>query len=182
MVVGFYLKGRIRLSLAIAALAILLAPVTINETSATLFLLPIAFVLPVVFSRKLEGGAPNAVSTLIIGALAVALFVVGYNQMYGKRWGGDILDLVTKGEILAYEYQGGAKESRKGVPETGRIDSILNPIGVLGKDPATMLMGVGIGNVSVSFSKRLEGEYAKEFGEIGARTSALSLLLWETGI
>ncbi len=45
-----------------------------------------------------------------------------------------------------------------------------------------LLFGLGAGNVSGSAIGSLSGEYANVYGELGVKSSAIALFLWEIGI
>jgi hypothetical protein len=66
----------------------------------------------------------------------------------------------------------------------GRVDSFLLPIRVLSNyyDYFRLLFGLGIGNVSNSFFQQFQGKYAAYQEKFSAGRTALSLLLWETGL
>lgn len=86
ILMGFYLKGRILTKQLLIILFLLLVPTMINETTISLFLIPIALIVPAFFVK----GVNKIKGLLQISAIATLLlivFVVVYNSYY-SRWGG----------------------------------------------------------------------------------------------
>ena len=183
VVMGFYLKGFITTGRFLLILFLLLVPTMINETTVSLFLIPLAMIVPTLFVKGID-----KIKLLLqvsgIATLVLVVFVVVYNSYY-SRWGGDVLSVITEGRLLEYVYKGADVEARtdegREQSEIGRMDSIVLPFKLI-HDPVTLLIGHGVGNVSDISAERLQGAYLEMAISKGAGMTTLSYLIWETGI
>ncbi len=183
ILMGFYLKRYISVKKFILVLFLLLMPTMINETTISLFLIPVALIVPVLFVR----GKEKVKYLLQIGGIAAVLlvvFVAVYNSYY-TRWGGNVLSVITEGKMTEYVYKGADEESRTGGglehSEIGRVDSMVLPFKLI-NDPVKLLIGHGIGNVSDTATTRLQGEYISQYGMKGAGMTTVSYFIWEIGL
>lgn len=181
MVMTLYVHGKIALSLAVVLFCYLAAPTAINETKATLFLLPIATLGPFFLARGVEGKWRKVTPMLVICAGGLVAFAVAYNILIEMRWRGTALDqFFLTDHWESYLYRGA---DSRGVPDTvGRVDSILIPLRLLGEEWMQLLFGLGIGNVSNSFLPGMMGEYAEFSKGYGFGQTSIGNLIWETGI
>lgn len=181
---GGFLKQRIGWKRFLLGAGALLIPVAINETTASLFFIPLAFIVPALFIDS-EKKMKYVVSATVIGSAFMVAFVTAYNTYY-SRWQGGVQEILASGEAAEYLYKGATEESRTGAglgqSEIGRIDSFVLPFKVMGDDPAALALGRGLGNVAYSFSRHLTGEYTDEYALLGSHFSTLGFLLWETGV
>ncbi len=69
-----------------------------------------------------------------------------------------------------------------GGDKPARVDSLLMPFRVLSDDAIKFIMGLGIGNVSISSLKGFEGEYSYYYTAHGGGQTTVSYLMWELGI
>ena len=183
VLLGFYLKERITTRRLILLLAVLLMPTMINETTVSLFLIPIALIVPVLFvQRANKFRYIMSVSGVVMVLLVV--FVAIYDSYY-SRWGESIVSGIYEGKMLEYVYRGADKDSRtdreKEQSEIGRVDSMVLPFKLI-NDPVKLLLGHGMGNVSDISSERLMGEYIGKYGVMGAGMTTVAYLIWETGL
>ncbi len=185
MLFAFYLKGEVSKPVLFISMPLLFFPTAINETAVSIFLLPMAVFLPVLLLRD-GNRMRRLVPMALIGIMLGGAFFSVYNAFYASRWGnGGLESLITSGEILQYSYRGATKDSRTGhgkeMSEIGRVDSIILPFKVQ-PDPVLLFSGLGIGNVSDSFSERFTGEYYQKYGPLGAGMTTASIMIWEIGL
>ena len=177
---AFYLKGRISLKILVAFFALTLPATMINETKGTMFLLPIALLAPVIFLGKAPGTArlkQTALTLVLIGAFFAA-FIPVYDHFIQPRWGYGILDFFQiEGRVERYLV----KDSDLGSEDTGKIDALFLPFEAARHDPAQLVFGLGIANVSPSFlGPGFQGDYFGRYGHLVGPTT--SLFLWEIGL
>ena len=187
MVLAFYLKERISLIKAFLYIFILFLPISLTEATASIFLLPIAFIVPVIFLGNDKSKTRALMPVALISAIFFISFVAVYNLQYSSRWGGDILNTIFSGKAAESVYKGATEENTanikgKAMLEIGRVDSMILPIKILSKKGVVVLYGTGLGNASASFSNLLGGEYSWVVDEYGADFTTVSNLLWEIGI
>jgi hypothetical protein len=178
--VVFYLRGRLRLTVLIVLCAWLFLPTTINETKATLLLLPVALLVPAVLMRRktqpLRKLAPLAAVALIAGTA----FVVTYNYFIQYReYGGPLTEFATSDSLRWYLYTGAANTEQ---PYIGRFDSIEIAVEHVSADPLTLAFGFGAGNVSTSPLRGFAGEYASYYDRFSAGATQIGYFLWEIGV
>ncbi len=198
LLIAFYVRKRIRFSQVMVLVSLLFIPTTINETKVTLILLPLALVVPYIFSvRKIKPiqliGIPVLALMLTIGFVAI------YDQVASK-WGGLSVGFFVDKQAETYMYRGDDRHDdvelsprRIGknllLPKEiitleeggGRIDKILLPINVLSNDSVKLWVGLGVGNAMLSSVSISSGSYGWRLGIISNDT-LMSFLLWETGI
>jgi hypothetical protein len=181
LVVTLYVHRKIALSLAILLFCYLAAPTAINETKATLLLMPLSILGPFLLARGIEGRWRKVVPILSICALGLLAFMAVYNTLVQNRWGGNTIDefLGTQHYEL-YLYRG--VEPGENAKVIGRIDSIILPAAVLSDDWMQLLFGLGIGNVSPSSIPGMQGKYAEEYADYGFGITSIGNLIWETGV
>lgn len=178
VVLAFYLRRRLSLGWTIVLLPLVLAPTMINETKATLFLVPIAL-----FAILVLGATANrlrkSVAVLAGAAVFTAAFIPTYDYFMKPRYGYGIVEFFTmEGRVEGYlsrDVEVGEYE------DAGKLDGITVPIRVLSRDPSLLAFGFGIGNVSRSgLGLQFTGEHFQRYGHFVQ--SFASLLLWETGL
>lgn len=198
VLIAFFLRKKITGFVSFSILCLLLfIPTTLNETKGTLVLFPIAITIPLMFVRNNLSNFKQLVAIFSVGAISVTTFAFVYDKLYGENY--EIADFfMSSSKIEHYLYGGAAtgkvyvNQSESGLIDgkigttdrVGRIDSFLLPIRVLFNyyDSYRLFFGLGIGNVSNSFFKQLQGKYAVFQEKFSAGRTALSLLLWETGL
>lgn len=183
VVFAFYLRKKIGIKRFVVLSLVLLTPSAINETAGTFFLMPFAFLAPALLSDLGKNRVRNILITIVGGGLLLIGFAAIYDVYYGQRWGqgGGIASLIFEGKALEYETESQPNEGEGS--RVGRIASITNSFGELWNlDPLLLIVGVGIGNASQSFSGVLSGYYYERYWHTGISTSTLSQFMWELGL
>jgi hypothetical protein len=190
IILAYYLKGFITLRLMLFYILIVFLPIAITEAAASLFLLPIVFIIPLLFVKKDRSQAKRLKSLAVAGVVFFVGFIAIYNAQYSSRWGGNILNAVIEGQVFEKIYRGASNEdsisirkSGRKMEEISRLDSVILPIEYLYKKGIVFLLcGVGLGNASDSFSELLQGEYYWTIDEKNSDLTTMSNMLWELGI
>ncbi|MEA3437043.1 MAG: hypothetical protein U9R43_11300 [Thermodesulfobacteriota bacterium] len=174
LIIAFYLKGRIKRSMLLILIGLLFLPTTLNETKVSLLLIPFALISPALF---LPGQINKIKRILPVMAVSIVLMVV-FVKVYDHIQGGPTVgEFVGRGMAKEYLYRGEKLRQVKGI---SRFDSIELAVDQLSKT-GNLLLGVGIGNASDSFSDKLTGEYYKKYWQLRPGMTYLSYLLWEQG-
>jgi hypothetical protein len=177
--VSFYLRKKIRLRTALVLIAVLFLPTTLNETKATLLLLPLALFAPAVFMPRGSGALRRMLPIVAIGAVACTAFIGVYDALIQNRqYGQSIGDFVGEAQFERYLYTGAEQNARY----IGRFDSIEIAAEHISRDPLTLAIGMGAGNVSMSFLPAFDGKYAPYFLRFGVGVTQVSTFLWEVGV
>ena len=175
----FYLAKKISLIPFIVIFSLLFMPMTMNETKVTLILLPMALILPIYFSSaniNLKQFIPLIVFITLVGIA----FVFIYNHFVSSESGLGITDFLSgEGRAEYYLYKGTEFGS---LEKVGRIDAIIIAYHTLSENILTLLFGLGMGNVSVSFLPSLSGAYAEKYSDYGVTSGSMTTFLWELGI
>jgi hypothetical protein len=170
-----YLRGR-----AMMLCLLLLVPTVINETKATLLLLPIGIVAVFLASASSGRRLRAVFQALCVLAVFMALAVPTYDYLIRDRpYATPIKEFVTDSERLErYVWK---KQGVGTTKEVGRVDAALVALTAVSSDPARFVFGYGIGNVSDS---------ALGHGFVGAYNSlygpfiewSFSLIVFELGL
>jgi len=183
VVMGFYLSKKIKFVPFCMFLCLLFVPNALNESKASVIYLPVAMMGPAMllpgYKEKLKKLLPLFIIVLIFSVAFIGLYDKFKTNRASQRE-GLIAFFTTQGRMEHYLYR--AAEAGKPIHQLGIIDSILLPLQVLSKDIFKLGFGLGIGNVSGSFLSSLSGEYAKNYGKLGAKSTAIGLFLWEIGL
>ena len=180
-VVVLYLRGRLRLPTMLALSVWLFAATTINETKATLLLLPVALLLPALLMPGRARVVRRLLPLAACGALGIAAFAGVYDYLGQYRTNKEpIGDFFLGGESLSrYVYTGAANTDQ---PYIGRFDSIEIALEHTTTDPLTLAFGFGAGNVSESFMPEFSGRYADYYVRFGVGQTQITQFLWEIGV
>jgi hypothetical protein len=179
-VIVFYLRGRLRLTALIGLCAWLFVPTTINETKATLVLLPLALLVPVLLMPSKAHLLRKLAPLAAVGFLAVTAFVSVYNYMNRYRgYAPPVEQYATTETLRWYLYTGAANTNQ---PYIGRFDSIEIALDRISSDPLTFAFGYGAGNVSESFLPAFAGRYADYYMRYQVGATQITQFLWEIGI
>jgi len=178
LLTAFRIRKRIAAHTYWLLLAVFVVPTMINETKVTVFLLPLALIIPAIAA---ENGINRIKSLLRVGLVAVILlgiFIPVYDHFMAPK-GRNITDfLINDGEIEGYLLKSEDKISSGAV---GRLDAIILPISKLSKNVVSPVFGLGIGNVShSSLGDEFSGAFYDRYGLYVTHT--ISTLLWEIGI
>ncbi len=182
-VLTLYIYKRISFSVAALAFGWLAAPTLINETKATLIILPLATIGPFLLAKGVDGKWRRFLPIMGLCIAGLFAFVVVYNTLIENRWWGGASQLdefFTEGHVEHYLYRGGSTDTP---PEhVGRFDSIAFPVIILSDDWMQLMFGLGPGNVSPAFLPGMEGEYFEKYKGFGFGKTSIGNLLWELGI
>lgn len=178
ILMAFYLAKRIDFKSFIYIFFVLFLPMTLNETKVSIILIPLAIVLPFLFS---SGGIKikQFLPIIILGTLAGIAFVFVYDHFRGGR-GSGLVDFATTGEGQGYIFKGAEIGSHYG--HVGRIDSLVLAFQILSENILNLVFGLGIGNVSESFLPSLSGVYADKFSSFNVNKTTLTIIFWELGV
>ena len=178
VVFAFYLRRRLSLKWLLVLLPLVLAPTMLNETKATILLVPVAL-----FSIMVLGAARNrlrkSITVIVSAAVFLSVFIPVYDYFMEPRWGYGLVEFFSReGRVEEYLRKDVEVGSYR---EPGRLDAITVPLRVLSRDPSLLAFGLGIGNVSQSgLGSDFTGEHYQRYGHFVL--SLVSLLLWETGL
>jgi len=179
--VVFYLRGRLKLAALVLLSAWLFLPTTINETKATVLLLPVALLVPAMLMPNTARLLPKLVPIVGVGLLAGTAFVIAYNILIQNgEYGGPLGEFFTNTESLTYYLYTGAANTDQ--PYVGRFDSIEIALEHTSQDPLTLAFGYGAGNVSESFLPAFAGRYSDYFLRLGVGQTQVTTFLWELGV
>lgn len=180
-VVVAYLHRRIRLVTMVALTAWLFAATMINETKATLVLLPAALIVPVLTMPGKRHVVRRLLPVMAVGILAVTAFVSVYNYFIQYReFAGPLSEYFTNtAELRYYLYTGAANTDQ---PYVGRFDSIEIALDHTSQDPLRLAFGYGAGNVSESFLPEFGGKYSEYYVRFGVGQTQVTQFLWEIGL
>lgn len=179
LLLAFLYKKRIKRSLFFIIFFLFFLPTTINETKGTVILLPVALIVTTFFMSGIKRKSKQILFVLAALFALASIFEPIYDHYQKPRYGLGIRDFFTseRGGMRKSVYKGLSGENS--VLRPGRVDAVILPFEILGKEPHKLIFGLGIGNVSFSFLKGFSGEYTKYNFLIRA---SMSNLLWEIGI
>jgi hypothetical protein len=179
-IVVFYFRGAVRLGVLLVLSAWLFIATTINETKATLVLLPVALIVPALLAPRSTHTLRKLGPLLALGIAAATAFVGAYNYFIQFRQNADSLgELVTSGDLEAYLYSGAAHRDANYI---GRFDSIEIALDHTRDDPLTLAFGLGAGNVAESFLPEFSGDYSDYYVRFGVGETQVTTFLWEVGV
>ncbi|HWM65651.1 MAG TPA: hypothetical protein VNO35_03635 [Steroidobacteraceae bacterium] len=189
VLLGAYMRKQITATRFFILFFLLLLPTMINETKATVILLPIGLLTTIV------AGSPTGqrlkvftVGVVLLGVFG-AILVPVYDWMAQKnpyKNEQHLMDFFTNSqEMNRYmETKGGAGVGTQHAVR--RNDAIRVPIQYLSKDPVKLAFGLGIGNASHSnLGQNFEGEYYQLFqffSVLSISTFMLELGLFGTAV
>ena len=177
-VVISYLRGRLRIGAMVLLAAWLFSSTTINETKATLVLLPLALLVPA-FLMGRRDVVRRLLPLAAVGALAVVAFVGVYNYLIQFRQYPDSLgEFFSTQELRYYLYTGASNTDE---PYVGRFDSIELALKHTSAEPLKLAFGYGAGNVTESFLPAFAGRYWDYYLRFGVGQTQITQWLWEVG-
>jgi hypothetical protein len=180
LIIGLFLSRRIGKSKAILLFFLVLIPTTLNETKATLLLLPLGLLVAL-----LVGSPPGRRLAVAGWATAMligfgALFVPVYNLMQvNNPYKKDLVEFFTDDTQLQRYLE--TKNAGVGaVGQVGRTDAVVIPVAYIARDPVTLAFGLGMGNASrSSLGKNFTGRYFNIFESFVI--TSFSVFVLETG-
>ena len=175
---GLFLRRRLKAAWFLPLLLLVLAPTTLNETKATLVLLPVGLFTTFVVGSWRGAKLRNALVATGVLAIFGAIFVPVYDHFMKPRWGYGLVDfLMMEGRVERYLMRG----AQVGDTKAGKLDGVVVPVTELAREPAQLAFGLGIGNASDSaLGRQFTGEYFDRFEPFLQSTA--SALILETGL
>lgn len=176
---AFYLRKRLPFRWFLPLFIVVLLPTAINETKATVLMLPVALLVTFIV-----GAEPRArLKSLLLGTVLVAVFGAIFVPIYDyyivqRDHGATIAEFFTEPSRVE-SYMGTGADI--GATKVGRTDAIVVPLRASAQDPVQFAFGLGMGNVTGSpLGYAFAGEYADKL-EPFVKSSA-SLLILEVGV
>ena len=183
---GFYLRQRISTVRYIIFLSLMVVPVMLTESKASIGYIPLAFIVPIFANYRTGTNRRNGKQILgVLTLLAVVGFAFVATYDYFAQFGREsrragLIEFFASGTAENYLNRG-AIDARR-VDKTGYVDIVLLPLVQLSDEPFKLLFGLGIGSVSGSAIESLAadrpdtGDYSVHIG------SSVSQFLWEIGV
>lgn len=184
VMIGFYLKKRISTKTFVVLTAFMFIPTAINETKATVILLPFALIIPTLYEASKEKRIKILATVIPVGVLLILGFNYAYQTFYTEGGRLDAFAFFSSGRAETYLYRGAEASQVTGDSslEVRRIDAIVLAYKENSKDFFRLVWGVGIGNAAVSFSRKFQGKYNSEFMRLGGKQNSISGFIWEIGL
>lgn len=205
ILLGFYIRQKIRFAHFFVLTLFLFIPTTLNETKGTIILLPISILVIVLIARVLRENARRVIPIVATLPILFGSYLLVYNTYFAVEGGSQergLIKFYTDPErgVKRYLYTGDAEaldpeailrrgktvvgektEREVGAGRIRRIDAAILPFRVLSSEPSKLLLGLGIGNVSESFIGNFSGEYT-DIRAMNASNIELAIMVWEIGI
>jgi len=176
-----FLRKRIGRALFLPLFVLLLIPTMINETKATLLLLPVGLLVTFVAASQQRARLKNFVVAAGLLVTFGAIFVPTYDYFITHKGGPTILEFYTDPEELESYMSKDAAVGTRSLKEVGRVDAILTPLREMARDPTHLAFGVGIGNASqFPLGAKFTGAYFRQFAPF--LKSAASIIILEIGV
>lgn len=181
LLIGLFLTRRMGKVRAFLLFFLVLIPTSINETKATLLLLPLGLYVALLI------GSPPGRRIAVAGWAAVmltafgALFIPVYNLMQTNNpYKKDLVEFFTDDRQLQKYLE--AKNAGVGATgQVGRSDAIAIPVSYIARDPVTLAFGLGMGNVShSSLGNNFTGKYHNIFESFVI--TSFSVFILEVGV
>jgi hypothetical protein len=148
VVTGLLMRKRNTGRQSLVLYLLLLVPTTVNETKATLVLLPLGLLTVLLVGTQPRLRLKYALVTTLLLAGFLATFVPIYDHLTSVRaYPTGIAEYLTDLDKLERYMR---KGTDVGATEAGRIDSVLVSTKFVARDPVSLALGLGIGNVSDS--------------------------------
>jgi hypothetical protein len=173
------LRKQISRTLFLVLFFILLLPTTINETKATLILLPIGLLITMLVVSPPGRRMPVFFSASALLIVFFAIFAPIYDYLErGNPYRVAITDFfLDPGNFMRYIDS----HADAGSSHVGRLDGLKVPMRFLAKEPSQLAFGVGIGNASHSqLGEQFTGQWYFQFGRF--ELSSLTVFLLELGV
>ncbi|MEO8464145.1 MAG: hypothetical protein ABI640_02300 [Gammaproteobacteria bacterium] len=174
---GVYLRRRISLRLYLVLMLIILVPTTLNETKATLFLVPVGLLVTFYAGSPRGTRLKNTLMGVVVLSGFLAIFVPVYDHFMAYKYNYGILDFLTmQGRVEGYLAKGTKPGEQR---EAGRLDGVFAAFSEFSKNPTNMVFGYGIGNASESsLGRQFVGAHHEQFANFPF-TTLLNLFLEE---
>jgi hypothetical protein len=176
------LRKRIGLGTYILLLLLVLIPTTMNETKATIVLLPIGLLATFLAGSRPGTRIKNMVVASSLVVVCGGLFVTIYDYYASlKPNATGIVDFFMDDKKFTRYVDQDATVGTRNSKQVGRVDAIVTPVREVSRDPSTFVLGFGIGNASFSaLGAKFKGEYAVKYRPF--TQSAASYMILEIGL
>ncbi len=198
ILMAFYVTGRIKTTTMAAVTILLFLPTTMNETKVTMFLLPLAIIIPLLFSAERRISKQQILTTTAVCMVLVAGYIGIYNYYQAMAGRPGFIEFFSDSQQRSYVIGGnelsaegllrqeevdviGYKAEQVGEEKSARMEKIRLAFDTLSESPVLLWTGVGLGNASTSVAADFSGVYAPVIGMVSGGT-IISFLLWETGL
>jgi hypothetical protein len=173
-------RGELRLKNFLLLFVVLLIPTMINETKATVVLLPISLFVALMVAAPKGMKSKLAASAVVLTVVFSAIYIPIYDYYISKRpYGESVVEKMSSTEALE-DYLSKTDDIGSDT-KPGRADAIIVPFKRMLHDPAKLTFGFGIGNASKSaLGTGFVGEYFYVYGPL--LTSAYGRILLELGL
>jgi hypothetical protein len=185
VLMGFFMRGQLKKWPFFILFFLLLFPTTINETKATVILLPVGLMATIIAAsppgKKLK---VFFAGTALLGMFAAILFPIYALMNANSPYKDDksLLDFFTNEKQLG-NYVNDKKDIGVGGAKrmVGRGTAIKLPLKYLARDPVNLAFGLGLGNASHSnLGEQFSGRYYDIFKYFVVSSAAAFLL--EVGV
>jgi len=149
VVAAMFVRKQLTPQQSIILAVMFLIPTTINETKATLVLLPIGLWIAFLVAAKPGNRLRYALAALAGVLLFVTIFVPTYDYMNREReYAVPLTEMLSDPERLERYLSHGKNVGSTG--EVGKLDTVVVPFQRFRTEPLHLAFGYGIGNVSNS--------------------------------
>ena len=178
LVIAAYTKNVIKGMTVLLLLSLILLPTMINETKASLLLVPIGLVLTLFIGSRSEHRVQGLFAALMLTTLFAVFFIQIYDYYMVPRWGYGFVEFLTmEGRVENYLDKGAAL----GSTQVGIIDGIVVPVSHVHGDIVRWAFGYGLGNVSDSaLGAQFTGPHYDQFASLLG--SSFGVFLLELGV
>lgn len=177
VITACYLRKEISLKFYLAMLLLILLPTTLNETKATVFLLPVGLLTVFFLAHRGSARLVAVFKGVIVLAIFASIFVPVYDYYVPEK--DRILTFLSDPEAISRYNEKGADVGD--TDRVGRIDSITMPLRAASNDPVRLFFGYGPGNVSDSaLGDEFTGLYFARFGPF--LITLWSVVVFELGL
>ena len=164
VIAALFVRKQLKAWQFIALILLFLFPTTINETKATLFLLPVGLLAAVLTAAEMGRRLRYVLLGFVVLAVFVSIFFPIYDYMNKDRaYAVPLSEMLGDRDRLERYLQ--YKKDVGTTGEVGKVDSLVVTVRRLSTDPLVFVFGYGIGNVSDSALGR--GFVGRYYGILG---------------
>lgn len=180
MLIAVYLQKRIGLITFLVLFVVMLLPTTINETKATLILLPFGILTSVIV-----GSPPEKRGRIfIVSTVLMVTFMAGFAMVYDYIQRANNPNYVSLEDFFGnedkFQHYVHQDNASMGGRRPGRVDAIVVPFKYLAHDPVKLAFGLGIGSdTHSSLGETFTGDYYNMFEKLSQ--SSFTIFLLELG-
>jgi hypothetical protein len=176
-----FLRKRIGRVMFLLLFLLLLTPTMINETKATIILLPVGLLVTFAVASPRRARLKNFVVAALLITVFGALFIPTYDYFMSKKGGPGVMEFYGDPQNIGAYMSKDAAVGTRAVEDVGRIDALMIPLREMARNPTHLAFGVGIGNASeVALGSRFTGAYYRTYAPF--LKSAASLFILEIGV